>query len=134
MSMLNDHEFHSESLAGGASRHIGTGQVPDRGFMVGGARDLSDNPFPEIQRPVDKFSLDDVRHHARDLRDRFGADSQVHQGAWREGDNVVLDASERIENFSSAITQAKARGERAIYDVRRGREHFVSDMKSRVRN
>lgn len=103
--------------------------------MVGGARDLSDNPYPEIKRPVDQFTLDDVRHHARDLRDRFDPKTQqVYQGAWREGNDVVLDASERIEHFSSAITAAKMRGERAIYDVRRGREHHVEDMQRKVRN
>lgn len=132
--MLNDAEFHRDALEGGASRHFVSGNVPDRGFMVGGARDLSDNPYPEISHPVDAFTVNHVRQHARDLRDKFGISGDVHQGAWKEGDSVVLDASERIDNFSSAITQAKARGERAIYDVRRGREHFVADMARRVRN
>ena len=126
---ITDEEFHQQALAGGASRHVPSNKVPDRGYMVGGARDLSDNPYPEIKRPVDQFSLDDVRHHARDIRDKFGAESLVHQGAWREGDSVVLDASERIDNFSTAVTQAKMRGERAVYDVRRGKDVHVKDVK-----
>lgn len=134
MSMLNDSEFHQQAAAGGASRHVDTGNVPDRGYMVGGMRNLADQPYPEISHPVDQFSLAHVRQHAREIRDHFGPGTEAHQGAWVENDKVVLDASERIENFSSAITQAKARGERAIYDVRRGREHFVSDMKGRVKN
>lgn len=90
---------------------------------------MENQPFPEIKRPVDQFALNDVRHHARDLRDRFGPDSQVSQGAWREGDHVVLDASENIPTYSSAVTQAKMRGERAVYDVRRGREINTADVK-----
>lgn len=128
MTSLSDREFHDAALRGGASRHAVTGNVPDRGFMVGGARDLADQPFPEIRRPVDQFSLDDVRHHARDIRDKFGAESSVHQGAWVEDDDVVLDASEQIPTYSSAVTEAKMRGERAVYDVRRGRDVHTKDV------
>lgn len=126
---LSDEEFHQQALAGGASRHAVTGNVPNRGFMVGGARDLGNQPFPEIKRPVDQFSLDDVRHHARQIRDHFGDEHNIHQGAWREGDHVVLDASENIPTYSSAITEAKMRGERAVYDVRRDQERFTKDAR-----
>jgi hypothetical protein len=127
---LNDVEFHQQALAGGASRHFLSGHVPDRGYMVGGARDLSDNPYPEIKHDVESFSVDHVRHHARELRESFDPKTQmINQGAWREDDHVVLDASERMNNFSSAITAAKMRGERAIYDVRRGRDIHVKDVK-----
>lgn len=122
---LSDEAFHQQALAGGASRHAFENTIPDRGYMIGGARDLSDNAFPEIKRPVDQFTLDDVRHHARSIRDRFGADSGIHQGAWREGDHVVLDASNNMGNYTDAITAAKLRGERAIYDVRRNRDRYV---------
>jgi hypothetical protein len=125
---VSDEEFYQQALAGGASRHAVTGTVPDRGYMVGGARDLANQPFPEIKHPVDQFTLDHVRHHARELRDRFGADSMVHQGAWREDDSVVLDASEQIPTYSSAVTAAKMRGERAVYDVRRGRDLHTKDV------
>lgn len=134
MGALTDEEFYEEAKAGGASRHYLSGNVPDRGFMVGGMRDLENQPFPEISRPVDSFALNDVRQHARALRDRFGAESQAHQGAWVENDNVVMDASERIDTYSSAMTAAKMRGERAVYDVRRGREHHVKDLEGRVKN
>jgi hypothetical protein len=114
---LSDEEFHQAALAGGASRHPETNEVPDRGYMVGGARDLSDMPFPEIKRPVDQFSLDDVRHHAREIRDRFGP-APVYQGAWKEGDSVVLDAAEKFTEKRRAVRTARKRGERAIYDVK----------------
>jgi hypothetical protein len=126
---LSDAEFHQQALAGGASRHVDTGKVPDRGYMVGGMRDLENQPYPEVKHEVDSFTLDHVRHHAREIRDTFGTGTEAHQGAWLEGEHVVMDASDRIENFSSAITQAKARGERAIYDVRRGRDIHVKDVK-----
>jgi hypothetical protein len=134
VSTLNDEEFHQQALAGGASRHFISGHVPDRGFMVGGSRDLSDNPFPEVSRPVDQFSLDDVRHHARAMRDSFDSKAMVNQGAWKDGEQVVMDASDRMDNFSSAITAAKMRGEKAIYEVRRGKDHTVEDMQRKVRN
>lgn len=122
MTTLSDEEFHQAALSGGASRHPVTGTVPDRGYMVGGARDMADQPFPEITHPVDQFSVDDVRHHAREIRDRFGKDTTTHQGAWREGENVVLDASDRLTRRNEAIRTAKARGERAIYDVKGQRD------------
>ena len=128
-TFLSDAEFHGQALAGGASRHAVSGNVPDRGYMVGGARDLGNQPMPEQQYPVEHFSVDHVRAHAREIRDRFGPDAAVHQGAWREGDNVVLDASEQVPTYSSAITSAKMRGERAIYDVRRGRDLYTHDAK-----
>jgi hypothetical protein len=126
-STLSDEEFHQQALAGGASRHVVDHSIPDRGFMVGGARDLSDQPYPEVKRPIDQFSLDDVRHHARDIRDKFGDNTRIHQGAWREDDHVVLDASEQIPTYSTAITKAKMQGERAVYDVRRGKDRHVKD-------
>lgn len=126
---LTDEEFHQAALAGGASRHVTTGNVPDRGFMVGGARDLEGQPFAEISRPVDAFSLNDVRQHARELRDRFGEESATYQGAWREDDRVVLDASQNFKAYSDAISAAKNRGERAIYDVARDRDVHTKDAR-----
>lgn len=131
---MSDEDFLAAAIGGGASRHYETGNVPDRGFMVGGARNLADMPFPEVTRPVDQTDLDTVRHHARQIRDHFGAGGEVHQGAWREGDNVVLDASERDEIFHTAVTKAKMRGERAVYDVRRGRDIHVKDVEGKVKN
>lgn len=132
---LTDAEFHRQALAGGASRHVGTNNVPDRGFMVGGSRNLADQPFPEISHDVDSFTVDHVRQHARAIRDHFGeAPTAVHQGAWVEDKKVVLDASDAIGDYTDAITAAKMRGERAVYDVRRGREHHVADVEGRVKN
>lgn len=133
-SSLSDEEFHAAALAGGASRHAVTGNVPDRGYMVGGARDLENQPYPELKHPVDSLTVDHVRHHAREIRDRFGPDATVHQGAWVEGSDVVMDASEQVSTYSSAMTAAKMRGERAVYNVRRGRDHHVSDLEGKVKN
>ena len=134
MGTLSDREFHDEALRGGASRHYESGNVPDRGFMVGGARNAEDLPYPELKRPVDSFDLAEVRNHARAIQDHFGSGQAVHQGAWREGDDVVLDASEKVETYSSAMTMAKMRGERAVYNVRRGKDHHVADLEGRVKN
>lgn len=135
MSTLNDEEFHQQALAGGASRHVTTGNIPDRGFMVGGARNLEDQPYPELKHDVDSFEVNHVRQHARAIRDHFGAAAAtVHQGAWREGDSVVLDASDRLDSYTDAMTAAKMRGERAVYDVRRGRDHRVANLEGKVKN
>lgn len=120
---LTDEGFHQQTIsAGGASRRVSDGNVPDRGYMVGGARDHSDQPYPELKRPIDQFSVDDVRHHAREIRDGFAGNSNVHQGAWVEGDHVVLDASEQIRGKRKALRTAKQRGERAVYDVKGQRD------------
>jgi hypothetical protein len=133
-SALNDQEFHEQAIRTGASRHYESGNVPDRGFMVGGATNAEGIPYPEFKHPVDGFTVDHVRQHARALRDHFGASQDVHQGAWVEDGNVVLDASERVHDYSGAMTEAKKRGERAVYDIGRGREHWVKDVDGKVKN
>lgn len=127
---LSDAEFHQQALAGGASRSVVDNTVPDRGFMVGGARDLADMPFAEQKHPVDSFEVHHVRQHARAIRDSFGPNASVHQGAWVEDDNVVLDASENMPTYTDAITAAKMRGERAVYDVRRNQERYTKDARA----
>lgn len=121
---LSDEDFYSQALEGGASRQVTTGNVPDRGFMVGGASNDQGERFPEQAVPSDKFDIDTVRHHARAIREHFGEEgsARIHQGAWKEDDNVVLDASEQMSAVSTALVAAKLRGERAVYDVRRGRD------------
>lgn len=127
---LNDAEFHQQALAGGASRSSSTYEVPSRGYMVGGARNLSDQPFPEQQYAVDQFAVHHVRTHARAIRDHFGEDNSVHQGAWVEGDNVVLDASQNMGTYHEAISAAKDRQERAIYDVAREKDRYTKDARA----
>lgn len=119
---LSDEAFHEQTLAGGASRSAVSGNVPDRGYMVGSAANAEGARFPEIKHPVDAFSLDHVRHHAREIRDHFGDRDDIHQGSWRVGDNIHMDASEQVPTVGSALTAAKMRGEIAVYDVRRGKD------------
>lgn len=134
MGILNDREFHEQALAGGASRHYQTGAVPDRGYMIGGARNARGEAFPEVKRPVDQFTLDDVRHHSRSVMEHFGPDAGIHQGAWVEDGTVVLDASERMDSRLHAMSAAKDRGERAVYDLNRGQDISTDEYGSRVRN
>lgn len=132
---LSDEEFHQQALAGGASRHVSTREAPpSRGYMVGGARNVEDLPYPEVKRPVEQADLDLIRNHARALRDHYGDDANVYQGAWREGDQVVLDASEHIDNRVNATTAAKTRGERAVYDLGRERDIHTADVKRKARH
>lgn len=117
MTRLNDEQFHEQTLReGGASRHATTGEVPESGYMVG-----SSNGFPEQTHPVDQFSVEHVRHHARAIRDHFGP-APVYQGSWKHNGAVILDASERIEDQSTAVQEGKVRGEKAIYDLSRHKD------------
>ena len=134
MGVLNDFEFYEQAQTGGASRHYQSGAVPDRGYMVGGTKNPQGIPFPEVKRPIDQFTLDDVRHHSRAIRDHFGDNLNVHQGAWVEGNDVVLDASEQFDSRLHAMTAAKDRGERAVYDLNRGQDLSTEDYGKRVRN
>jgi hypothetical protein len=102
--------------------------------MVGGARNVEDLPYPEVKRPVEQADLDLIRNHARALRDHYGEGANVYQGAWREGDQVVLDASEHIDNRVTATTAAKTRGERAVYDLSRERDIHTEDVKRKARH
>lgn len=126
-NVLNDEEFYRQTVEqGGASRHPVTNQVPNRGYMVGSARDRMGEPFAEQNYSVDGFTVDHIRHHAREIRDRFGDNTQVHQGSWVHEGKVYLDASERMTNQRQAVKTAKSRGEKAIYDLKRGQDIATS--------
>jgi hypothetical protein len=119
---LSDEEFHAKTLSeGGASRDVKTGTVPKRGYMVGGLQD-----FPEAVHPVDKFSVDDVRHHARALHEKLGEVPNVHQGSWVHEGNVILDASEKVHTRSEAVKKGMDRGEKAVYDLSHNRDIYVA--------
>ena len=122
-NVLSDEEFYRQTLEqGGASRHPVSGTVPNRGYMVGSARDRMGEPFAEKNYSVDAFSVDHIRHHAREIRERFGDNTQVHQGSWIHEGNVYLDAAERLTNKRAAVRTAKLRGQKAIYDLRGGQD------------
>ena len=135
MAVISDEEFHQQALAGGASRHVVTGENPPaRGYMVGGAANPDSIPYPEIKRPVDSADLELVRHHARALRDHFGDQANVYQGAWVENGHMVLDASEHHADRVEATTTAKQRGERAVYDIARDRDIDIKEHGKRAKH
>ena len=115
--VLSDSQFATLAKESGATRHIRTlKSVSGSGYAVGGAG------IKEVKIPVDKFSHRDVGEHLAVLHKRFGDDPSIHQGAWRENADVVLDASSVYKSRSHAINVGIRRRERAIYDVAKNKD------------
>jgi hypothetical protein len=131
--VVSDAEFHAEVLKGGASRQVQTLRPvtvgEDDGYMVGGKPTPgTGKPYPARRIPKDSFTPADVANHLADLHTTFPEDETVHQGGWMEGDEAVLDASDRIQNKGEAILQGYLRpndnspGQDAIFDVKAGKD------------
>jgi hypothetical protein len=115
--VLSDAQFHEQAMSGGATRHFRTlRSVVDEGYAVGGAG------VREKKIRADKFTQKDVGEHLSYLHKTFGNDPTIHQGAWRENDDVVLDASNVFKNKAKARMTGIMRGERAIYDIKGGKD------------
>lgn len=115
--VLSDSQFHQQALSGGATRHFRTlRSVVDEGYAVGGAG------VKEKKIRADKFTQKDVGDHLAYLHTALGDDPTIHQGAWREGPDVVLDASNVLKSRPQARLKGLLRGERAIYDIKGGKD------------
>lgn len=115
--VLSDAQFTEMAKASGATRHFRTLKAPaGQGYAVGGAG------MPEKKIRADKFTQKDVGDHLATMHEHFGMDPEIHQGAWREGDHVVLDASNVIKGRPQARLKGLLRGERAIYDIKAGKD------------
>lgn len=116
---MDDSVFAAHALAGGASRRLSDYHTPPpgHGYMVA----LGD-PYREQVMSIHKFNEDRVRLHAQQLQKQVPDPSKVYQGAWREKENVVLDASEHIPHKFEAKVAARSRNQRAIYDLGKGAE------------
>jgi hypothetical protein len=127
---LSDEQFRDQVLAGGASRHAYTMKEvrvgTDDGYMVGGKPTAKGTPFPARRIPADSFSPADVANHLAEIHTAFPNDPTVHQGGWREGDEAVLDAADRVSSRSQALSLGYARPndrsdhQDAIFDVKHG--------------
>lgn len=115
--VLSDAQFTEQAKSGGATRHFRTlRSVVDEGYAVGGAG------VKEKKIRADRFTQKDVGDHLSFLHKTFGDDPSIHQGAWREDDHVVLDASNVLKSRPQARLKGLLRGERAIYDIKAGRD------------
>lgn len=135
--VLSDAQFASKSVAGGATRRASDlrevrGGV-DAGYAVGGAVTRDGKSFPPKDVDASDLTPDVVRQHLAAIHGAFGKNHpDIHQGAWREGSHVVLDASEVYPDLHTAKVKAMTRGEDAIYDMKNGRDHHVKVGKGPV--
>lgn len=126
--VMSDAQFHDTvRSAGGATRTVLTraayrGGV-DPGYAVGGKTNAEGHRFPERSVDMQAFTPAVVGQHLDALRGHFGDnDPTLHQGAWVEGDKVVLDASDVYRSKGRARVEGLARGERAIYDMKNAQD------------
>jgi hypothetical protein len=116
---LSDAQFHAQTMSDehGASRQINTLAVPTSGYMVGGAAKTQEKNVPDF-----KFTHQTVGRHLEALQGRFGVDPSIHQGSWRKGGSVALDASNRVSDKRTAMDTGIKRQEKAIYGIKEGRD------------
>jgi len=124
---LSDEQFAAAAVADGASRHARTLRAKivgeDDGYMVGGATSpKTGTKFPARSIPAEQFTPADAATHLADIQSNFPEDSTIHQGAWKENEHVVLDAAEDVPDRGHAQLLGETRGEKAIFDVNRGKD------------
>jgi hypothetical protein len=114
MADLNSQQFVSQvQKTGGASMDVRSGkllQPGQRGLMVGGVQGI-----PETRIPAEHFGEQHVKDAVTHIQNATKG-SGIHIGAWSEGGDVVLDASEKIKRPGEAIRKAKNRGQDAVWD------------------
>lgn len=115
--VISDAQFHQQALDAGSTRHFRTLRAPEStGYAVGGAG------MSERSIPAAEFTQAHVAEHLAAMHERFGMDPEMHQGAWREGPDVVLDASNVVQSKPQARLKGLLRKERAIYDLGAGKD------------
>jgi hypothetical protein len=126
--MSADHEKFVQQVqqTGGASMNLSTGKLlpPDaRGYMVGGESDRSGQQIPAWSVPEHEFSTDHVGKFVDYMKSVVGSSGRgLHVGAWKDEGNVEMDASRKIKRPGEAIRKGRARGEKAIYDIKGKRD------------
>jgi hypothetical protein len=124
---LNSDQFLAKAKKGGASRSLTDSSVPSGGYMVGGKAGVS-----ETRIPLAEATPEAVRSHRDSLRSAVaGSRTATFQGAWKEGGDVVLDASDRFENRQTARMWGRIRGEDAAYDVAKDQDIPITQRHKR---
>jgi len=109
---------------GGSSTSTKTFKSPTSGYMVGGySHEFSlpkdDDSNEMFRRFSDAFSwYYSLCHDVLSQSDK----SEAFIGTWVEGHFIVFDVSMQFDSLEEAMQVAKAKGERAIYDVAEGKE------------
>lgn len=103
-----------QALDGGFTFDPAAGEFVDSGFALA-VPDSEERRIPGAATP------EQIQQYAEDnagLLSRSG----MHLGAWREGDETVLDVSEVQQEGNAALADATQRGEEAIFDLNEGVE------------
>lgn len=103
---------------GGATVSVGFGEVPTEGYVVAvPGHELRVPFYGEAVRAVTEYV---ERKRATVAGARITRPSFY--GAWKDGDDIVLDVVEILPNREDTIAAGKARGELAIWDIVAGEE------------
>lgn len=111
--------------SGGASMELGSGrllQPGQRGYMVGGEADRHGGMIPSWNVPASEFGEEHVAKFVDYMRGTVGSTFRTNVGAWRDGDEVVMDASRKVPRAGEAIRKGRKRNQLAVWDNRRMRE------------
>ena len=114
------HEIVKLTLAnGGLTINPRNGEVYNgQGYAVGGV-------LPSVTVPVNSDWHEMVKDFVLSNAEIFLNGRPVYLGTWIDGDVVWLDASEIYEDLDTALTVARERGEKAIWDFANQREIYV---------
>jgi hypothetical protein len=94
----------------GFSVQLTSGEIPVDGYMVALAG------HEEII-PAQALTVDRLRRYVGEHFDALCGEGYVYLGAWREGDDVYLDVSERVTDKARAVELGAERGQLAVWAV-----------------
>lgn len=112
--MKSWNELAEQAKADGFSVQIMSGIAPRDGYMVA----LTGH---EEIIPVQALTVDRLTRYVRDHFDAL-MEGDTYFGAWRDGDDVYLDVSERVASRAKALFLGSERSQLAVWDVANGVE------------
>jgi hypothetical protein len=117
-------EFTANTVSGGDTVHLETGERPTSGYMVSEAG-------AERRIPADDLHTSDVVHYARDHRDTLSA-PDAYMGGWTSEGTSYLDVSRRHAILGEAQAAGVRNNQLAIYDLDHGDEITLQKRTSSI--
>lgn len=114
---------HATNEDGGATQSLRTGRMlapGEHGYIVGGEPDDHGNRIPTHYHEGLMSPLDAINHRSRLRQQTHALGASL--GSWRDKGKVEIDASRVEPSRAVAVRAAKTRGEKAIWDNKRGKE------------
>lgn len=113
---------HATNTDGGATQDLRTGrmlQPGTKGYIVGGEPDSHGQRIPTHYHEGLMSPLDAIKHRSRLRQSTQALGASL--GSWRDNGKVEIDAS-RVTSKKQAVSLGKQRGEKAVWNNKRGRE------------